>query len=151
MNLYKEEENQSPHESVPGTGQPQSISGWFIAIPLVVFVIMAAGIIIGGGWLGAIRPADSRLVYQAVGEGTMTCPDSFSVTDEWELRWEHHGELQEICWTNQIGVEECYTAMHRKPIRQHGSVNVGHGGTYTLRVTGTGAWKLQVYRLGEAR
>lgn len=148
MNLYKkEEENQEGRQSPSGNPPQSGISGWFIAVPLVVFVIMAAVIIIGGGWLEAVRPAESRLVYTAVGEDTMDCPDSFTVPDEWELRWQHSGELQEVCWTNEYDLTECYTAMHRKPIREHGSVNVAHGGTYRLRVSGKGAWKLQVFRL----
>lgn len=147
MNLYQEEENHqtSPHQP-PASA---TISGWFIAVPLVGVVLLGATIIIGGGWLGAVKPSTDRLVYRAEGQDTATCPESFTVTDGWELRWEHDGELQEICWTNSIGSTECYTAMHRKPIRYHGSVNINHGGTYTLNVAGTGHWVLEVYRLGE--
>ena len=109
--------------------------------------MMGVGVVVGGGWLGGIQPSLERRVFVTEGEDTATCPEEFEVGNGWELRWEHSGELQEICWTNQEGDTECYSAMHRKPIRNHGSVNVRRRGRYTLRVVGTGKWRLEVYSL----
>lgn len=142
MNKYQEAEA-FPREPRPARVRPL----WIVVTVLAAVSLMGFGILMGGGWLGVVKPALTQRVYAAEGVDTAECPGEFQVGDGWELRWEHAGELQEICWTNSGGKTECYTAMHRKPIRYHGSVNVIQGGTYRLRVTGKGRWKLEVYAL----
>lgn len=124
-------------------------AGLFVVIAAVVlFVAMAGFVLIGGGWLGGIHPPASRLAFTVSGQGDLERSAEFTITPGWELRWEHSGELQEICWTDAAGKVECFSAMHRKPIRPNGSVNVRHGGRFTLNVKGQGTWRLDVYQLG---
>ncbi|OYW21367.1 MAG: hypothetical protein B7Z55_05855, partial [Planctomycetales bacterium 12-60-4] len=143
MNLYRKGEPGT--ESSPQRG-PSGV-GWFVAACLGSTLLIAAGVLIGGGWLGAVRPPLQQRLWMAEGRDSQTCPETLTAPDGWELRWEHDGELQEICWTSATGKTECVAAMHRKPIRPQGSVNIGHGGTYTIRVTGTGKWQMEAYVL----
>lgn len=142
MNTYQEAD-QDPRTPAITSLHPV----WILAVVLTTVTLMGVGILMGGGWLGAIKPPVTQRIFLGEGTDTAECPGEFQVADSWELRWEHDGDLQEICWTNAQGVTECYASLHRKPIRRHGSVNVSHGGTFKLKVTGQGRWKLEVYAL----
>jgi len=121
------------------------------AAPLAAFLGLVAFTIGVGGWLTPVPHDPSHRV--AVFEGTQSLTQSapFRVGDSWELRWEHTGEIQRICWINQNGDDECLLAMPRKPIRQHGSVNIVKGGTYRVQLDGKGPWKLEVYEFAKGK
>ncbi len=147
MNLYQEEGQNPPSED---SSAPRRSNGLgLVVLAVLVVALMGWGVLSGGGWLGGIRPSAEALVFRWEGQNSQEQSPEFAVGDSWELRWEHDGELREICWTNETGETECFASLHRKPIRRHGSVNVSHGGRFTLSVRGTATWKLEVFRLGE--
>lgn len=121
--------------------------GWFVAACFGSVALIATFVLAGGGWLGGIRPAPSQQVFELSGTGNLATSAEFTLPASWELRWEHHGTLQEIAWLDPAGKATAFVAMHRKPIREHGSINVSAGGPYRFRVTGTGPWKIAGYAL----
>lgn len=151
MNSLREE---SPAAGVPlstGSHEPPRIKPWgFVILCLASAVLILTFTLVGGGWMGAIKPPLSQRLYMAEGVGTQECQGTFDAPEGWEIRWEHSGTLEEICWTDSYGVTKCFTAMPHKPIRYHGSVNVDRGGRYSLKVAGTGTWKVEAYRLFDA-
>lgn len=144
MNLFREEDS----DRLPSDKPRHSGVAWFVAACFGSTGVIAAAVLIGGGRLGAIRPPLQQRIFLAEGRDSHTCDHSFEAPDSWELRWEHQGELQEICWTNAAGESDCFAAMHRKPIRHQGSVNVSRGGTLRIHVKGVGPWKIEAYALG---
>jgi hypothetical protein len=114
---------------------------------VLVFTMGVALIVWSGGNLSAVPAPVERRLFEWSGQDSETSTATFSAPDSWELRWEHSGEIEEIRWTNTAGASQSVYSMHRKPIRHRGSVNVSHGGDYTLQVLGTGPWRLQVFDL----
>lgn len=145
MNLYQEEEHGPDGSPVPGPVRYRP--EWFIVACLGSSALVLAIIFWVGGQVKPILPGNDRNLFHAEGRDTAECEGEIVAPANWELRWEHDGELQQICWTNEYGVTECYSAMPRKPIRHEGSVNIVHGGRFKLRVYGTGNWKMDAYTL----
>jgi len=97
----------------------------------------------------SLFPADESSAHQQVahfeGEGDGQT-GSFTVDDEWEFRWEHHGDLQAIIWRRSDGEEDRFIEMPGKPIRHQGGVDNTEGGEYSFEVQGTGRWTIDVYQ-----
>ncbi|MBL4883510.1 MAG: hypothetical protein JKY95_03105 [Planctomycetaceae bacterium] len=83
--------------------------------------------------------------------GTFTGKDQgtvgpFTVNQHWEFRWTHNGHIEQIIWTRKDGHQGMLMEMQRKPIREHGSLNYGEGGEYTMEVIGKGDWEIEIYQ-----
>lgn len=113
--------------------------------PLAAFAAIVAFTIGVGGKLTPIRPHAEFRVAGFEGTGNLEESESFTVGPSWDLRWSHHGTIQQICWIDETGDDECIVAMHRKPIREEGGVNVTNGGRYHLQIQADGPWKVEVF------
>ncbi len=95
------------------------------------------------------RPDTSNETVIASFEGTGSdTTDFFTVEKGWEIQWETPTieTLQSIAWKTAEGKGSMIMQMHRKPLREHGRVNVNTSGTYHLDITANGPWKITIYQ-----
>lgn len=132
----------------PAAGPPGSlgrISVGLVVVAIVSFAVIS-GLTLSQGWLKPIKPVAATRILEFSGVGTSERSPVFSAKDGWEIRWHVEGKLDQIVWTDEYGKSDYVIAMHRKPIRNGGGVNVAKGGQYFLQVVGEGSWKIDVYQ-----
>jgi hypothetical protein len=147
----------SPKPTLPPTQSPAARRrSRFLVFAMALAPLAAFGAIVAftigiGGKLTPVRPHAEFRVAGFEGTGNLEKSEPFTVGPSWDLRWSHHGTIQQICWVDESGDDECIVAMHRKPIREEGGVNVTNGGRYHLHIQAEGPWKVEVFEFPDNR
>lgn len=124
-----------------------------IKLNLPLFLTLCFGgfaFVVAGAF--ALMPASSpstkteTLIATFEGQGSGQT-GQFTVSRGWEIQWETDTKetLQAIAWKTDAGQGSMIMQMHRKPLREHGRVNIEAPGTYHLDITATGPWKMHIY------
>lgn len=121
---------------------------WLLLSAVLTFVVIALLTLAGGGWLGAVLPRQENRIFRVDGTGPQQIEQAFTANGAWELRWTMGpgGQLHELSYTDNHGLSSRVQGFPQKPLRPHGSMNCGSGGTFHLALNATGPWTIEVFQ-----